>query len=174
MTGPVSRRAFLATGGLTAAAALGGCLVDNPESTAGHLYAENTTSQDAHLALWVGERGDGTPEEVLAGAYDVPASHALEFEGVFVPDRAYTVRAALPEASQSDRVSAAIDECEETPAGERSVSVRTRPDGLGVIPWGCEQSYTERELEYVSASEYRTGTVDGTVAGSTGDGTATE
>lgn len=162
MSGHVSRRDVLRASGLTAATALGGCLLENQETEAGHLYVENTSGEERRVALLVVPEGEDAEAAAVDGWYRVPDSHALEFEGVIEPDQAYSVRAALPDAPPEDRVAVTVDPCED--GGDRIVSVRTRPDGVGVIPFGCEESYTERELEYVDASDYRDGDVEGTVA----------
>lgn len=165
MTRSLSRRSLLVAGGLAVSGSVGGCLLDNPDTAAGHVYIENTSPGDRRLALSVTAETDGTPRQVVDSWYDVPEGTALEMEGVLEPGQRYTVRAALEDAQPADTEVAEIDTCEEGAEGERVVSVRTAVDRLGVLTRGCDESYTQRELEYVEATQHRVGTVSGTVAG---------
>jgi len=146
---------------------LSGCQWDNPETAAGHIYAENSTGEEHRLALVVAEQSEGTPTVEIRGWYRVPADHALEFDGVLEPDRRHVVRARLSDAPPEDRVTATIDRCPEGQRGQRVVTIDVQPDGLGVLPRDCETSYTQRELEYVSASEYRDGSLDSRLTSTT-------
>ncbi|QLH80123.1 hypothetical protein [Halosimplex pelagicum] len=179
----ISRRELLAATGLAATGGLGGCLLRQSGPGTGHIYVENTDDTTHRVALWVASRsddGDGTPggadgatgtgegtetaDPLVAAWYRVPAGDAVEFQEVIESGATYEVRAALPDAPPSDRVTGVVGPCSGDPAGERVVSVRTRPDGLGIIPWGCEESYTKGDMNYVDAEERRLEPVEGTVA----------
>lgn len=155
---PFSRRSVVRTSGLAATTALAGCLWDNPETAPGHVYVENSTGDPRRVALVIAER---TEDPEVRAWYGVPADHALAFEDVLEPDRTHVLRASLPGSPPADRVSATIDPCPEGQEGERVVSVDVQSDGLGVVLRDCQESYTQRELEYVAASDYRLESLDG-------------
>ncbi|WP_436907325.1 hypothetical protein [Halosimplex marinum] len=180
----ISRREVLAATGLAATGGLGGCLLRQRGPGTGHIYIENTDDTSHRVALWVAPRsvdaetpgetgtdgetgtgeGTGDADPIVAAWYRVPEGDAVEFQDVIEPDQGYEVRAALPDAPPADRVTGVVDPCSGEAAGERVVSVRIRPDGLGIIPWGCEDSYTKGDMNYVDASERRIEPVEGTVA----------
>lgn len=139
---------------------LAGCQWDNPETAAGHIYVENSSGEEHRLALVVAEGSEGTSEFEIQAWYRIPEGHALEFEGVLESDQTHVVRAQLSGSPPEDRVTATIDQCSGSQESERVVSVDVQPDGLGIIPRDCEESYTQRELEYVAASEHRDGSLD--------------
>ncbi|WP_436931873.1 hypothetical protein [Halosimplex halobium] len=188
-----TRREVLAAAGLAVSGGLGGCLLRQRGPGTGHIYVENTDETTHRVALWVaqrsvgdgetpGETGDQTgtaggtaegpgaggstrdPDPIVAAWYRVPEGDAVEFQNVIEPGQGYEVRAALPDAPPADRITGVVDPCSGEAAGERVVSVRVRPDGLGIIPWGCEDTYTKGDMEYVDASERRIEPVEGTVA----------
>ncbi|MFC7140144.1 hypothetical protein ACFQMA_09905 [Halosimplex aquaticum] len=178
-----SRRELLRAAGLAAAGGLGGCVLRDEGPGTGHIYVENTDNADHRVALRVVARSEGTaeggalgttagggtaalgaPDAVISAWYRVPQGYALEFQNVIESGIVYSVRAALPGAPPSDRVTGVIDTCSGDPAGERVISVRTRPDGLGIIPWGCKEAYSREDLNYVDPEDYRVESIEGTVA----------
>ncbi len=104
----------------------------------------------------------------MSGWYRLPADTGFRYDEVLESETAYTIQVRREDSEPRDRVNVTVPTCESGNAG-RTVSVRAQPDGLGVIPWGCEDSdYTLRELEYRSPEEYAvdppagTGTPTGT------------
>ncbi|MDS0260313.1 hypothetical protein NDI56_12990 [Haloarcula sp. S1CR25-12] len=165
MADSFSRRGVLRAAGLAAGAGLSGCLLDNPRTAAGHVYVENASGVDRRIALVIAERTDGTVEREVAAWYRIPNGHALEFETVLERDRRHVIHGTLPDAPPSDEVTFVSHPCPADESGERIVVVDVQRDGLGVVPRDCEQSYTQRELEYVPASEYRLEPYDGEIPG---------
>lgn len=160
MSIPFSRREVLQASGMVAATTVGGCLSSNPESPPGHIYLENASGEERRLDVVIGERSDGTLEYEIQARYRIPEATALEFNGVLEPDITHVLRVKRPEASIQDRRSATIDRCEGNPSGERVVSVALQVDGLGIITRGCEESYEERDLEYVAAEDHVVRSID--------------
>ncbi|WP_135363091.1 hypothetical protein [Halosimplex halophilum] len=187
----ISRREMLAATGLAVSGGLAGCLLRQQGPGTGHIYIENTDETAHRVALWVAQRsvddaatpgetgavgatgtdggtgsgeGTGDVDPIVAAWYRVPEGDAVEFQNVIEPGQGYEVRAALPDAPPADRITGVVDPCSGEAAGERVVSVRVRPDGLGIIPWGCEDTYTKGDMEYVDAGERRIEPVEGTVA----------
>ncbi|MFB6139998.1 MAG: hypothetical protein ABEJ26_06150 [Halosimplex sp.] len=158
-----SRRELLLATGAAAATGIGGCVIRRSGPGTGHIYVENTGTATHTVALWVAPHADDA-EPVVAAWYRVREGYALAFEEVIESDRAYEVRAALRDASPSDRVTDVVRPCSGDASGERVISVRTRTDGLGIISWGCEKSYSKEDLNYVDAAEHRVEAVEGTVA----------
>lgn len=179
-----SRRAVLGAAGASVAGAISGCTLNNPTVSGGHLYVENLRSTRFRISLTVTTGTDREGDQVVSGWYRVPESTALQFEEVIEPGTSYTITVHRPTVPPEDRVTVTIPSCGGD-QGARDVSVRTRDDGMGVIPWGCDQDYTQQELEYVAPGDYQieqpagveTETGTGTATGSgtaTGTGTETE
>lgn len=154
MSGPRSRRAVLATAATAAVGSQAGCLWLNQESPSGHLFVENTSTRESVIDLTVTPGTDLEGDPVVSGWYRLPVDTGFRYDEVLESGTAYTIQVRGEDAGPRDRVSVTVPTCESGNAG-RTVSVRAQPDGLGVIPWGCEDSdYTLRELEYGSPEEY--------------------
>jgi hypothetical protein len=130
----LSRREVLAATGLAVSVSLGGCLLRQQGPGTGHA--------DPVVAAW----------------YRVPEGDAVEFRPGLRGARGAPRRAARRPDHRRRR-----------PLFRRSRG-RTRrerphpPGRLGIIPWGCEDSYTKGDMNYVDASERRIEPVEGTVA----------
>lgn len=158
-----SRRDVLRLGGVAATTTVGGCLsgeIGDPGPPPGHIYAENGSGEDRELLLVVAEREDDMLDYNVQGRYRVPDGYALQFEGVLEPDVAHVVRVALPGSPPEDLISTTVDRCTDNPSQERVVSVTVQPDGLGIITRGCEEEYSERDLDYVAAADHQIATID--------------
>ncbi len=154
MSGPPSRRAFLATAATAAVGSQAGCLWDNPESSDGHLFVENTSTDVSVIGLTVTPGTDQEGDPVVSGWYRIPIDTGFRYDEVIESGTAYTLTVRRTDVEPPDRVSITVPTCESGNTG-RTVSVRTQADGLGVIPWGCEESdYTLRELDYGEPDEY--------------------
>lgn len=151
----LSRRGVLRAAGVAVVAGTSGCQLDNPTTAAGHVYAENDSGSSRRVAFFIRERTDGGFDDEIAAWYRVPNDHALEFENVLEAGRTHVIHAALPGSPPTDEVTLTVDPCQEGEAGDRVITVDLQPDGLGIVPRGCQASYTQRELEYVPAAEYR-------------------
>lgn len=154
MSGLFSRRTVLRTGLTVAAGSLAGCVFGEPDVEGGHLYVENTVSEDVTVDLTVAQGSDLEGEVVVDERYRLPQGHALQFEGVLERGQTYTIGARRPVSNREDSVQVTVRPCEGDPETGRDVSVRVRPDAMGVIPWGCSEEYERRELEYVSPEDY--------------------
>lgn len=154
MSDTPSRRAVLGTSAATILGSLAGCTLGNQETEGGHLYVENTLPAGYQIYLSVTQGRDREGEAVVSGWYEVPSDTALQFQEVLEPGTAYTVTVHRPTVPSEDRVTVTINPCEGGGTG-RDVSIRVRGDGMGVIPWGCnEDGYEELELEYVNPEPY--------------------
>lgn len=161
MADSFSRRDVLGASGLVTTAVLGGCLGSSPEIDPGHVYVENMSGGERELALVVAEQSDGALDLEVQAWYRIPEGYALQFRNMLEPDRTHVVRAELRNSPAEGPEAVTIDPCPEgRDAGERVVSVRLQPDEIGIIPFGCRDEYMRRELEYVEASEYLTGSLD--------------
>ncbi|SFR93976.1 hypothetical protein SAMN05216559_1418 [Halomicrobium zhouii] len=148
-----SRRAVLGAVGAGVAGAVSGCTLNNPEVEGGHLYVENLRSETFELSLTVTAGTDREGDQVVSGWYRVPEETALQFQEVIEPGTSYTITVHRQTVPPEDRVTVTVPTCGGD-QGTRDVSVRTREDGMGIIPWGCDEDYTQQELEYVSPGEY--------------------
>lgn len=151
---------MLRASGAVAATTIGGCLSFESEAAPGHIYVENGSGEEQQLDVVIAERSDETLEFETQARYRIPEGHALEFNGVLEPDITHELRVKRPDAPVQDRRSATIDPCSGNPSGERVVSVTVQVDGLGIITRGCEESYEERNLEYVAASDHVVRSID--------------
>lgn len=155
-----SRRDVLRWGSVAAVTTLAGCQGDDSGPPPGHIYAENGSGEDRELLLVVAEETDDGLDYTVQGRYRVPEGHAIQFEGVLEPDVTHVVRAALPGSPPVDRISSTVTRCSGSPSQERVVSIVLQPDGLGIITRGCEEEYSERDLEYVAAADRQIETID--------------
>lgn len=71
------------------------------------------------------------------------------------PGRTYTIGVNAADEPPTENIGATVKPCEDDSEGTRDVSVRIRDEGHGVIPWSCDEEYTERELKYEDPEEYR-------------------
>lgn len=139
---------------------LAGCQSGESGPPTGHIYVENGSGEERELLLVIAEKTGETLDYEIQGRYRIPEGHVLQFEGVLEPDVTHVVRAALPGTPPQDRVSATINQCTGDYSVERVVSIVTQVDGLGIITPECGGSYSERDLEYVAASEYQMEAID--------------
>ena len=145
---------MLRAAGVTAATSLTGCLLNNDQVAGGHLYVENFLPNDYRVSITVVRGREAGGERIIDGWFRIPVDHALLFEAVIEAGMPYMITVHRPDVAPEDRVTATIPTCEANGGSARDVSVRVRADGTGIIPWGCDQDYTRRKLEYVEASEY--------------------
>lgn len=156
MSRHASRRTILRTATVAAAASLTGCLWGNEETHGTNLFLENMKGQDQVVQLIVspGEEIDG--ERVVDNWYEAPEGVALEFENVLESGQTYTVGLQAADEPPDEHIASTVDPCEGEPDADatRDVSVRVRDEGHGVIPWGCDEEYTERNLDYRPADQH--------------------
>lgn len=151
-----SRRNVLRAAGTGAAASVAGCLLGNEETGGSRLFVENNAGQEVLLQLVVatGEGIEG--DRLLDEWYRVPRQVALEFEDVMEDEATHTVGVHAAEEGPEEGVQATVTPCEDDDAVTmRDVSVRVEPEAMRVVPWECQDEYTERDMEYVEAFEHR-------------------
>ncbi|WP_226023311.1 hypothetical protein [Halomicrobium salinisoli] len=154
MSDSPSRRAFLATATTAVVGSQAGCLWLNEESADGHLFVENTSTDVSVIGLTVTPGTDQEGDPVVSGWYRLPVDTGFRYDEVLQSGTAYTLTVRRTDVEPQDRVNITVPTCESGNTG-RTVSVRAQADGLGVIPWGCEDSdYTLRELDYGQPDEY--------------------
>lgn len=136
---------------------LAGCALDNEETPNGHLLVENPANDAVRLSLVVTANPGGDGERIIDGVYGVPAGHVLQFEGVLESGSQYSIDAAVLPNQQEGRVEVGVETCDEGDSAEKmDVRVRATSDSLGIIPYGCDQTYTRSEdMTYVDPSDYQ-------------------
>ena len=151
-----SRRDVLRAGSAIAATGLAGCTFGNQGTPTGHLLVGNQTTDPVRVSLAVIANPEGERESLVDGLYRVPAGHVLQFEGVLESRTEYSIAADVPGGEPEDQVSVGIETCDENdPAEKMDVRVRAAPDDVGIIPYGCDQTYTRREdMTYVDPEDY--------------------
>lgn len=163
--GLYSRRRFLGTTAVTTGALLSGCLFGE-RIPGGHIFVENRMGGTERLALSVTETTDGS-ERIVHHVFEVPDSHALEFDDVLESGNTYEIRARqfdVPEAGLA-RLGLDVDTCDEgDPAEKLDVSILVSSNGPDIVTYGCDDPYQKNEeLTYVERTDHEVGTVTGTV-----------
>lgn len=165
----VSRRRLVqASVAMIGATNSAGCL-SNPFSEpvpAGHIFVENRTNFSKLIALSVTEDNQNG-ERLINAEYRIPEWHALQFQGVLEPGRAYDIRAYQPDARGTGRKLVVLDiqTCEaDDPTSQFEVSILASSNGPDILVHGCDQGYNQvQSLTYVDPSEYRTNAITGTI-----------
>ncbi|WP_232688544.1 hypothetical protein [Halobacterium zhouii] len=156
-----ARRDVLRATGFVALSTLGGCAGSNSQATPGHVYVENTTREEQEVAVMVGPRTNGTVDWEVEAWYRVPARTALQFLNALEPGTTHLVRSALRNTPSEGAESVISEPCPSDQATQdRLVIVRLDPEELGIITWGCRDTYTRQDLEYVDAPEYLIGALE--------------
>lgn len=135
---------------------LAGCAFDNPEAQGGHLFVENPMPSSEVVELKVVKDPTGETEEIVDAKYRIPSSTVLQFDNVLTAGSRYSIQVNIPNNDSTDSVQVRVRTCDEQAPSERmDVRVRAARDSLGIIPLGCDESYTYREQDYVDPSKYR-------------------
>lgn len=150
----VSRRTVLGTLP-TATTLLSGCVFGG-SVPGGHLFLENRLDRTAEVALSVTERTNGG-ERILHHRYDVPARHAVQFDGILESGNDYEIRALQPAVPDvyGERLAITVEACDPgDPSEKLDVAILATTSGLDIVTYDCDRDYGKAdELTYVDPAE---------------------
>lgn len=159
-----SRRSVLGTATM-AAATLAGCGFSR-QVAGGHLFVENRSGGTERIELSVTEV-DQDGERLVDHAFEIPESHAIQYDDLLQPDTTYDVRAfqpAVPEAGRA-HLGVEVQSCEEgDPSDTLDVTVLVSSNGPDITIFDCDRAYQKTEgMTYEEPSDYRVATLTETI-----------